>query len=405
SMGGGGALWLGLTRPGIWAAIAPVCPVTPPGARELAGNALHVPVKMFQGELDPLVAAGETRAWYKALLEAGAKIEYLEYPGVRHNAWDKAYENGSIFDWFDQHQLIRYPSRVHFSARRYEYGSAYWVRLDRLAPGKLATIDAEYTAKNKLRIKTEALDAFTLDLSHHPMYVRRQTVVLNVDGTALRAKPADSISLSRDKGRWALKRFTPPETEKQAGSEGPISSAIASRHAYVYGTANAPAIEELKRRKAIAESAADWSTPRSRLMLNLHVLADEEATADEWKNSNLVLFGNTQTNSVIARIAGKLPLELNPGAADYGLVFTAPVDGRSVVVNSGLPWWTRADQARRPGLSFVPTPFRTLQSFGDYILFKGGLENVVVEGYFDRNWKLPPADAKKMQETGAVTVR
>ena len=30
SMGGGGAIWLGLTRPDVWAAIAPVCPV-PPG--------------------------------------------------------------------------------------------------------------------------------------------------------------------------------------------------------------------------------------------------------------------------------------------------------------------------------------------------------------------------------------
>ena len=33
SMGGGGTLWLGLTRPGLWAAIAPVCASVPPGAR------------------------------------------------------------------------------------------------------------------------------------------------------------------------------------------------------------------------------------------------------------------------------------------------------------------------------------------------------------------------------------
>ena len=29
SMGGGGALWLGLTRPDVWAAVAPVCPMPP----------------------------------------------------------------------------------------------------------------------------------------------------------------------------------------------------------------------------------------------------------------------------------------------------------------------------------------------------------------------------------------
>ena len=39
SMGGGGTLWIGLTRPDIWAAIAPVCPAPPAGTFDLAANA------------------------------------------------------------------------------------------------------------------------------------------------------------------------------------------------------------------------------------------------------------------------------------------------------------------------------------------------------------------------------
>jgi hypothetical protein len=49
-------------------------------------------------------------------------------------------------------------------------------------------------------------------------------------------------------------------------------------------------------------------------------------------------------------------------------------------------------------------PYRVLESFADFILFKGGLENVITEGYFDRDWKLPPAAAAKMLETGAITL-
>jgi predicted peptidase len=37
SMGGGGALWLGLTRPDVWAAVAAVCPMVPGGTEPLAG--------------------------------------------------------------------------------------------------------------------------------------------------------------------------------------------------------------------------------------------------------------------------------------------------------------------------------------------------------------------------------
>ena len=54
SMGGGGALGLALTRPDMWAAVAPVCPAGFPGIEELAGNALNIPISLFQGDQDPL---------------------------------------------------------------------------------------------------------------------------------------------------------------------------------------------------------------------------------------------------------------------------------------------------------------------------------------------------------------
>src|SRR4029078_11794470 len=56
SMGGGGALRLALTRPDVWAAVALVCASPPPGMEELAGNALNVPIRLFHGDLDPLVS-------------------------------------------------------------------------------------------------------------------------------------------------------------------------------------------------------------------------------------------------------------------------------------------------------------------------------------------------------------
>ena len=169
SMGGGGALWLGLTRPDIWAAIAAVCPATPAGMEPLAANALNVPVKIFQGEIDPVVPATETRRWNKRLLEAGVKSEYVEYPGVRHNSWDVAYKDGAIFDWFSQFHRVRYPDRVDFSSTSYKHGCAYWVRFDGLTPGTLAHISARFTRKKRLTIETTDLDGFTLLLKNHPM--------------------------------------------------------------------------------------------------------------------------------------------------------------------------------------------------------------------------------------------
>ena len=119
----------------------------------------------------------------------------------------------------------------------------------------------------------------------------------------------------------------------------------------------------------------------------------------------MILFGTKETNSVIARLASRLPMELNAGAADYGLVFIAVVGNHYVLVNSGLPWWTGAEHVKAPHFEFIRPPATVLTRFGDYVLFKGSLENVVAEGRFDKHWKLTAADSEKMKATGAVVIK
>ncbi|MBI1895069.1 MAG: prolyl oligopeptidase family serine peptidase [Acidobacteria bacterium] len=404
SMGGGGTLWLGLTRPDLWAAIAPVCPATE-NWRELAGNALNVPVKLFQGELDPVVKAADTRAWQQAFLDAGVRSEYVGYPAVRHNAWDHAYKDGAIFDWFANFRRVRHPERVRFSTRSYQYNSAYWVRIDGLTPGALATVDAEFSAANRLTVRTTGIDGVTLALRDHPRFAPARSLTVVMDGTPLQTRGRGTISLSRGASGWMLKPYVHGSSEKRPGQEGPIPAAVSARHIYVYGTSGSPSAEELRARRAQAVAASEWSTPRSRLLLNFRVLADKDVRESDLKTSNLILFGSKETNSLIAQLAERLPLHLNAGAADYGLVFIVSTGERYAVINSGLPWWTQADQARRPGLPFLPVPFSALQSLPDFILFKGGLDNVIAEGLFDRNWQLPADAARKMEATGAVTLR
>ena len=393
SMGGGGTLWLGLTRPDIWAAIAPVCPGGPKGIEELAPNALHLPVHLFHGDQDQAVPVAVSRAWHKLFLDLNVRAEYLEYPGVRHNSWDFAYKNGAIFDWFAKFRRVRMPDRVRFVSRAYKYNTAYWVRFDGLTPGVLAGIDARFTAQNKLEIETRNLSGFTLTLAGHPQFSSALPLAVTVDGAALRAKTA---SFHKTPKGWAAGQA--PGAGKRAGAEGPLAEAIAARHVYVYGTADSPAPEELDRRREIARRAAEWSSPRARLMVNFAVRADKEVRAPDLETANLILFGTRETNALIARFAPQLPLALNAGAADYSLTFIAPAGPRYIAVNSGLPWWTGSADSGA-------VPYRILQSFPDFVLFKGALGSVVAQGFFDRDWKAPADLAEKMRATGTVEVR
>jgi len=404
SMGGGGTFWLGLTRPDVWAAIAPVCAAVPEGTEDLAPNALNLPVHLFHGDQDQAVPVAVSRKWQKLLLGLNTNVEYIEYPDVRHNSWDYAYKDGAIFDWFAKFRRTPFPDRVRLVSRAYKYSSAYWVQLDGLTPGVLASIDVRFTAPNKIEVTTAQLDGFTLNLDGHPKFSKARPLEISVDGVPHKLKPQAALSFSRTPN-WQPSRYAPPPGAKRPGLEGPISEAVASRHIHVYGTGNAPDQEELRRRRELAERAADWSSPRSRLLLSLRVASDKEVSEADLRSANLVLFGTRETNTLIARFAPALSIELNPGAADYGLLFVAPAGERYLLINSGLPWWTGADQVKRPGFRFIGAPFRLLLSFGDFILFKGSLENVVAEGRFDRNWKLAAADAAKIQATGAVQIR
>lgn len=402
SMGGGGALWLGLTRPDLWAAIAPVCPAAPAGAEDLAPNALHIALHLFHGEQDPAVPVDISREWQKRLLDLDTKVEYVEYPGVRHNSWDNAYKNGAIFDWFGQFRRLPFPDRVRFASAAYKYDSAYWVKLEALTPGTLAFIDAKFTAKNRMEITTKNLDGFTLNVTGHPLFSRISPLTVILDGVTLRSKV---LSFSKSSKGWRAGRYDAALPTKRRGAEGPISEAVASRHIYVYGAGDSPAPEELERRKDIAARAANWSTTQSHLSLSFAVKSDKQVNEFERNNANLVLFGDKETNRIIASLSDRLPIQLNASAADYGLLFIAPAGNHYALVNSGLPWWTGADQARRPGLRFITLPYRLLMSFGDYVLFKGSLENVIAEGRFDRQWCVPAADAAKMTQTGTVVCK
>ncbi len=404
SMGGGGTVWLGLTRPDIWAAIAPVCPAVPPGAGEFAPNALNVPVHVFQGAADPLVSVESTRELVAKLRRLDTQIEYTEYPHVQHNSWDKAYANAQIFHWFAAFKRNRYPDRVRFVTDRYEYPGAYWVRIDHLTPGKLASVDASFTARNRLSVKVSGLDAFTLALGGHPRFAPGGLVMVTINGAPHAVRSRDSVSFVASGGRWAPGRYQFKTDEKRPGLEGPIGAALARRQVYVYGIGAAGTGSEVDERKDIAERGAEWSTPRMKLLLTFPVKSDKEMRADAPKGTTLVLFGTSETNDSIARISDKLPLRLNPGAADYGLIFVAPLDGNYVVVNSGLPWWTNAETVKRGQLSFLP-PVAILNTLQDYVLFKGGLDNIVAEGRFDREWRVPAVDAAKIAATGAAEVR
>jgi hypothetical protein len=46
-----------------------------------------------------------------------------------------------------------------------------------------------------------------------------------------------------------------------------------------------------------------------------------------------------------------------------------------------------------------------LRKYQDFVLFRESSDNIITQGIFDNNWKLPAEAAEAMKTTGAVIVK
>lgn len=115
SAGGHGSLLAMKRQPRRFAAAILVCPAGEPGRfpdipPETEGVGVvagieHIPLWFFHGTADDVVPADLTRQRVDALRKAGGAPRLTEYPGVKHDAWHRAYAEPELVEWlFAQHR-------------------------------------------------------------------------------------------------------------------------------------------------------------------------------------------------------------------------------------------------------------------------------------------------------------
>jgi predicted peptidase len=102
SMGGYGTFDALQRNPNFFAAAVPVC-----GSGDItkASSIAHIPIWMFGGANDPTVNPNLLYDMVNALIKAGARPGFTEYPNVGHFSWIAAYNDAMMIEWlFSQHK-------------------------------------------------------------------------------------------------------------------------------------------------------------------------------------------------------------------------------------------------------------------------------------------------------------
>jgi predicted peptidase len=94
---GGLAIWeLALRRPGLFAAIAPICGA---GQPYNAFRISHIPTWIFHGAQDEVVPVSVSEEMAQALRDSGGEPRLTIYPDEGHRAWGRAYGDPDFWKW------------------------------------------------------------------------------------------------------------------------------------------------------------------------------------------------------------------------------------------------------------------------------------------------------------------
>lgn len=394
SMGGAGTWHLGLHHPDRWAAFEAGAGYTetkiyakktglPPyqesalhfyDARDYALNGTNLPFVGYGGEIDPQLAASVNIR--EQLLKEGVNLDnlkalFLVGPGTAHQ-WHP--ETHKVSDRFMDEALAKgwsAPSRVRFVTYTTRFNKAYFVTVEELEKHyERADVDATrgggrttVTTKNVARIRVEGPGALTLD------------------GQQFGA----TGEFARSNGKWA-KAGAAQGLRKRHGLQGPIDDAFFESFLCVRPTGQGTKATEygLGQLDKLEKDFSKW------LRGDPRVKDDRAVTAEDIANHNLILFGDPWSNSVIARVIAKLPIQWTRQQITLGgrtvdaathapaLVYPNPLNpSRYVVINSGHTFspsdWSGTNANLYPHL-------------GDYAIM--GIDGSTAHsGFFDERWK------------------
>ena len=306
----------------------------------------------------------------------------------------------------------RAPNEVHLSTWFLRYNRMHWVTIDALQEHWVrARIHARITGHSEVTVKLQNITAFTLDMpsGHSPLSLLYKPTVL-IDGQALevtRPKLDRSwrVRFQLKNSKW-VQMLDFEETEglvKKHGLQGPIDDAFMDSFLFVKPTkagwnekVDAWANAELER------AQFEWR----RQFRGDAPIKDDSAVSDaDIVGNNLILWGDPQSNAILARIADKLPVQwskdkLVANGKTYDAATNAPIliypnplnPEKYVVINSSFTYreYDYLNNARQvpklPDWAVVDlTQPKTTRA-------PGGIADA---GFFGEAWEWKPAPKQK----------
>jgi dienelactone hydrolase len=394
SMGGASTWHLATHHPGVWCAAAPgagfaetpnYAGVFAPGkdfrpwweqllwrwynATDYAANLFNVPTVAYSGELDKQKAAAETMV--AAAAAEGVRIEHLIGPKTEHKYEPNTKKQlAARIDMLAAKGRDETPKEIHFATYTLKYPECAWIRIEGLQRHwERAEVHAQIVPSGAIKVETRNVSALTIK---HPA---RGGLMLDDDGFGGESVPAATYVKV---GRTWKKAPATAGVRKTPGLQGPIDDAFMAP--FVFARPTGKPLNDTVGQWVQAEFDHAVKMWRDIFRGDAPVKDDRAITDEDVANANLVLWGDSSSNALLARMLPKLPLKWDSQTLEFRgykldaahhapiFIFPNPLNpSRYVVLNSGvtfreeaygtnslqtpkLPDWAIIDLRTPPGL-------------------------------------------------------
>lgn len=379
-------------------------------ATDYAQNIFNLPTVAYSGEIDKQKQAADVMA--REMKKVGLELVHVIGPKTAHS-----YEKGAKeevnrrIDAIVAKGLPKHRAEIKFVTYTLRYNKCDWLRLERLGRHwEPASVIGSMKGDGLLSLTVQNVDRLhlTIPLEAATNHGATGTVVVRIDGQDIERygfQPNTSVvvSYTNQAGKWVRDSGIDRDAvAKKPGLQGPIDDAFMDRFVMVRPTG-----------KALNEKVGGWAETefqhavthwRKHFRGDATVVSDRYLTPDHIAKSNLVLWGDPSSNSVLAKIADKLPVKWTAEGVTVGdktypagthvpvLIYPNPLNPEKyVVINSGFTFreYAYLNNARQvpmlPDYAVVDitTPPNSRHP-----------GNVVRAGFFGEKWELLPNDGR-----------
>ena len=379
---GGAACWqFAVHYPSVWAAAAPGAgfaetaeflkvfqneSVQPPwyekklwhlyDCTDYALNLFNCPTVAYSGEVDRQKQAADMMA--RALAKEGIELVHVIGAKAGHRYTPEAKEEiNRRIDSIVNVGRDPVPVKVRFTTWTLRYNRSFWVQVDGLEQHwEQARVDADLFGRDGLgpEIITKNVSALTLTMppGHYPPELDTKPS-MTIDGEKVDATGALSDRSWTAHFRKVDSHWQPVDSDndgtlrKRHGLQGPIDDAFMDSFLMVRPTG--AALNEKVGQWARAELRHAVDHWRRQFRGEARVKDDKDVTEADIAAHNLILWGDPSSNSLMAKIGGKLPVRWDKDVVRSGtrrmapaitcrcLIYPNPLNPkRYVVLNSGF---------------------------------------------------------------------